>query len=189
MPSFSYLSEQDMDDLIAYLQTIGARRKPPNLVNPPQEIRDEFEEIKAEVDVNSMAAAGAGRGIYQQNCAQCHGVTGRGNGPVSLTMSKKPANFTRPFYLGYTDETWYWRIKEGVPGTRMPRWGLTLGKEQVLYLTAYLKTLPKTSQTKEDEILRIDQLDDPKTLGQNYKTITHFGDASKGRPHYGKARL
>ncbi len=186
MPSFSYLSDKEMDELVAYLQTLGAGRKLPGWVAPPQEMRDEYDAIKSHVNVNSSAAANAGRGIFMQNCAACHGIRGLGNGPISLTMEKKPANFTRPFYKNYSDAMWYWRVKEGVPGTRMPRWGQSLGKEQMLYLVAFLKTLPQDSQPAGAEIHSIEQVDDPFALDTNFKTIDNMMKTS-GNP-YGTSR-
>jgi cbb3-type cytochrome oxidase cytochrome c subunit len=175
MPSYSYLPEDEMDALVAYLQSVGAGRKLPGLIEAPQELRDEYEEIKKSVNVNSSAVANAGRGIYMQNCAQCHGINGKGNGPVSMTMLKKPANFTRPFYKNYGDAMWYWRIADGVAGTRMPRWRKALGKEQMLYLLAFLKTLPQDSQTYQEEIHGFEQIDKPEDLSQNYKYVEGLG--------------
>jgi mono/diheme cytochrome c family protein len=186
MPSFSFLSDEEMDALVAYLQTLGAGRKLPALVNPPQEIRDDFEDAAKHVNVDASASANAGRGIFMQNCAVCHGVHAMGNGPISLSMAKKPANFTRPFYKNYSDAMWYWRVKEGVPGTRMPRWGQTLGKEQMLYLVAFLKTLPQDSQPAGAEITSFAQVDNPKELDENYKTINEMMKTS-GNP-YGYSR-
>lgn len=183
MPNYSYLSEQDMDDLVAYIQTLGAGRKQPTWVTPPQELRDEYEEIKSHVDVNSSAAANAGRGIFMQNCAVCHGTGGKGNGPISTTMIKKPANFSRPFFQNYSDAMWYYRVKEGVAGTRMPRWGKTLGQEQMLYLVAFLKTLPQDHQAKGEEILDFNQVESAPMLDENYRTIE-----SLGKQVYGTSR-
>lgn len=176
MPSYTYLSETEMQALVAYLQTLGAGRKVPGVVVPPQEMRDEYDAIKSHVNVNSSAVANAGRGIYMQNCAVCHGVKGKGNGPVSMTMAKKPANFTRPFFKNYSDAMWYWRVKEGVPGTRMPRWGQTLGKEQMLYLVAFLKTLPEDEQPAGSEVTTMEQIDNPTVLDENFRNIDKMQD-------------
>lgn len=150
MPSFSYLSDEDLDDLVAFLQSLGRKRF------EDTENRKIYEAYYPEADtafwkkseehkpnINSAAAANAGAGIYRQNCAVCHGLNGLGNGPNALAMAKKPANFSRPFYKSYSDMTWYYRVAEGVPGTRMPRWKLKLEPQQMWYLVAYLKTLPQ----------------------------------------------
>lgn len=164
MPSFSYLPDQDMNDLVAYIQTLGNERQVKAYVEAPDEYRIAL--AMKTVDTNSDAAANAGRGIYTQNCAACHGLDGTGDGPNSISLEKKPANFTRPFYKQYDDAFWFYRISEGVPGTRMPRWGDggtvmdpragLLSHEQRWYLVAYLKTLPKV---QEQTIDKLDQLD------------------------------
>lgn len=150
MPSFSYLSETDLDNLVAYIQSLGRKR-----FDDPEN-RHIYEAYYPEADINlwkksehhkpnvdSATAANAGAGIFRQNCAVCHGTNGLGNGPNALAMNKKPANFTNPFFKAYSDETWYYKVAEGVPGTRMPRWKLTLEPEQMWYLVAFLKTLPQ----------------------------------------------
>lgn len=191
MPSFSYLTDEEMSDLVAYLQTVGSQRKQPAWIVPPQEIRDHFAIISQKVDVNSSAAANAGRGIFMQNCAQCHGTQGKGNGIVSITMMKKPANFTRAYYSAYSDEMWFWRISEGVPGTRMPRWGRTLGDEDMLYLVAFLKTLQANPNTPNGQLetTNFSQVESPKALSTNYYQIDLLNTgATQGHYVYGGGR-
>jgi cbb3-type cytochrome c oxidase subunit II len=131
MPSFSYLDDRDMNDLVAYIQSLGNRRSSVAYVEAPDEYQTTTEAGKKliarkTVDTNSSAAANAGRGIYTQNCAVCHGLEGWGNGPNSLSLEKKPANFSRAFFKQYPDEMWFYRISEGVAGTRMSSAGIWL---------------------------------------------------------------
>lgn len=145
MPPFGYLKEDELKALTAYIQSLGKKRLVKyERIYQPEELRKVLE--KRKVDVNSSAAANAGRGIYQQNCATCHGTHGLGNGPNAIAIAKKPANFSRPFYKDYDDVTWFWRVTEGVPGTRMPQWGKLLTEEQRWYLVAFLKTLPRENE-------------------------------------------
>lgn len=149
-----------MNDLVAYIQSLGNKRTVTAFVTPPDEYLPTTPQGRAlaagkTVDTNSDAAANAGRGIYTQNCAACHGLEGRGNGPNAITLEKKPPNLTRDFYKQYPDEFWFYRVSEGVVGTRMPRWNETLSVEQRWYLVAYLKTLPKEH---EETINSLDQL-------------------------------
>lgn len=153
MPSFSYLSDRDMNDLVGYLQTLGNMRKVEHYVEAPEEYKAVL--ARKKIDTAADASANAGRGIYTQNCAACHGMEGRGNGPNSISLEKKPANFTRPFYKQYSDDMWYYRVSEGVVGTRMPRFGEVLSEDQRWYLVAYLKTLP---QDQEQTVNSIEQL-------------------------------
>lgn len=208
MPSFSYLKDDEMKDLIAYLQTLGRerelearRRKPagheaaaghaesPSLeritwLEAPQEMRDEWKRVSKNVDTNNSAIANSGRGIFMQNCSVCHGVTGRGNGPVSSSMIKKPANLTRTYYKGFTDALYYWRLKEGVAGTRMPRWGRTLSEQQLAYLVAFIKTLPvdESATSKSVEVVNYSQLDQPNFMSQNYAQITRLSEIKDEHP-------
>ncbi len=212
MPSFSYLSERDMKDLVAYLQTLGRERelearrrgldgKPEHKevagghsaapahdrltwLEAPQEMRDEWKRVSKNVDTNNSAIANSGRGIYMQNCAVCHGVTGRGNGPISSSMIKKPANLTRPFYRAYTDALYYWRLKEGVAGTRMPRWGRSLSEQQLAYLVAFIKTLPvdPSTPTGQVEVTNYSQLDQPQLMDKNYNEIERLSELHAENP-------
>ena len=145
MPPFSYFKDDEMEALIAYIQSLGKKRiiKYQRIYRP-----DELVKLleKRNVNVNGSAEANVGRGIFQQNCATCHGTHGLGNGPNAIAIAKKPANFSRPFYKDYDDVTWYWRVSEGVPGTRMPQWGRLLTQRQIWYLVAFLKTLPRENE-------------------------------------------
>lgn len=165
MPSFSYLNDEDIGNLVAYLQTLGIKR----FEDPDN--RGVYEAYYPEADdafwkasehhkpnVDSAAAANAGAGIFRQNCAICHGTNGLGNGPNALAMNKKPANFSRPFFKSYSDKTWYYKVAEGVPGTRMPRWKLKLEPEQMWYLVAFLKTLPQDKEVIIQDYQTIDDM-------------------------------
>lgn len=145
MPPFSYLKDDEMKALVSYIQSLGKKRliKYQRIYHP-----EELEKLleKRNVNTNGSAEANAGRGIFQQNCATCHGTHGLGNGPNARAIAKKPANFSRSFYKDYDDVTWYWRVSEGVPGTRMPQWGRQLTQKQIWYLVAFLKTLPRETE-------------------------------------------
>lgn len=231
MPTYSYLKDEEMTDLIAYLQTLGRERElearrgiranqqetatskgqvsagghggtgghegawekePVAWLEAPQELRDQWKRISKNVDVDNSAIANSGRGIYMQNCAVCHGVAGRGNGPVSSSMNnQKPANFTRPMYKAFKDSLWYWRIKEGVPGTRMPRWERSLSEQQMAYLVAFLKTLPADPSVPSGQIetTNYSQLDSPDTLSGNYNEIERLQVLQHHDPYvYGGGR-
>jgi cbb3-type cytochrome c oxidase subunit II len=180
MPSFSYLTDQDMNDLVAFIQSMGDQRKPVAYVEAPDEYTSGTEAgrnllKRKTVDTNASASANAGRGIYTQNCAACHGLEARGNGPNSISLEKKPANLTRPFFKQYPDEFWFYRISEGVPGTRMPRFGEVLTEEQRWYLVAYVKTLQKDQEevvNSLDQLNKVQQVRLPVLTDQEYEPHT-----------------
>jgi mono/diheme cytochrome c family protein len=41
------------------------------------------------------ASIAAGRKIFMQRCAKCHGETGKGDGPDAIELKLHPAKFTR----------------------------------------------------------------------------------------------
>lgn len=83
--------------------------------------------------------ANQGRGLFNNECSTCHGLSGDGHGWSAYSMTKRPANFHEEKFADYTTDAWFWRISVGVPGTQMPVWEKTLGADQRLYLAAYLK--------------------------------------------------
>jgi cbb3-type cytochrome oxidase cytochrome c subunit len=192
MPSFSYLSERDMNDLVAYLQCLGNRREVHSFVEAP----DEYQKTtpagmalhnRKTVDTAASASANAGRGIYTQNCAVCHGLEGYGNGPNATSLEKKPPNFSRPYYKQYSDEFWFYRVSEGVAGTRMPRWTEVLTEEQRWYLVAYLKTLPQDQEITINSLKQIDKIEDvrlPKLSNQQFEPH-HGGHGGHGEESEG----
>jgi len=140
MPSYSYLPDAEIRDLVAYIQSLGTRNTKAwetRDVNIPEKYRN----LKSPFP-GSPSAAAAGRGIFNQNCSACHGFDGRANVPLAKVFYPKPAaNFHLPRYRDFTDGHWYNKIAQGIPGTRMPRWELTLNEEQIWYVAEYLKSL------------------------------------------------
>jgi mono/diheme cytochrome c family protein len=77
----------------------------------------------------------AARGIYMDDCAQCHGEHGKGDGPKALMHSLAPADLTDTRHMNtVTDGEIFFQISEGrkpMPSfkkrlTEDQRWGLVL---------------------------------------------------------------
>lgn len=89
--------------------------------------------LTATLTLTAVAAHGAqadGGGLYRAHCASCHGVEGRGNGPVGPMMRKQPPDLTQLTRRngGLFPEARIRRIVDGREveshGTReMPVWG------------------------------------------------------------------
>lgn len=139
MPSFAFLSNRDLTDLIAFIQSLGANRKLTDPYTPPEEFNRALK-LKT-VDLDSSRSIQVGHGLYRQECSACHGKEGRGNGPASWVMTTKPADFSQGKYNNFSDLYWFYRISEGSPASGMPRWMEALSADQRWYLVAYLKTL------------------------------------------------
>jgi mono/diheme cytochrome c family protein/plastocyanin len=103
----------------------------------------------------------AGRQLYQQNCAACHGETGKGEGVMAPSLKKTPMpgmqmtrqesltghetvapiDFTdAKNMLGASDAILEGKIIRGGMGTGMPYWGPILTSEQIQALIDYLWT-------------------------------------------------
>lgn len=90
----------------------------------------------------SPARAGPeeGRAIYVAKCQACHGASGKGDGPASRALPKKPKDFTTAEYWATaTDEGVQAVILQGMPGTIMR--GFPMAPEQLTDLVAYLRSL------------------------------------------------
>lgn len=77
-----------------------------------------------------------GQGIYQAQCAMCHGAEGAGNGPAGMGLDPPPRNFkeAKGWTNARTPVGTYETITKGIEGTSMPafanlpaedRWALT----------------------------------------------------------------
>lgn len=84
----------------------------------------------------------AGKKIFEDNCAACHGIKGDGNGPAARAISgAKPRNFvSEPFKYGATDEAVSKTISEGVKGSAMPPWA-HLSKADIAAVVTYIRSL------------------------------------------------
>lgn len=80
--------------------------------------------------------------IYQQYCANCHGVTGKGDGPMAASLRIQPADFTDTAHASYySDRGRLWIIQNGIHGTPMVGWSDTLGAEGTMHVYAYVQSL------------------------------------------------
>lgn len=87
-----------------------------------------------------------GKQLYNQQCAACHGVDGRGEGEAAYLLYPKPRDFVAARYRFVstwervaTDQDLFDTISRGMPGSSMPSWG-HLPAEQRWALVHYIKT-------------------------------------------------
>jgi cytochrome c oxidase cbb3-type subunit I/II len=166
MPAFAYLSDQEVDDLVAYLHTLGsADLDPAGFQSPiPEEFRDA---ANPNMDLMTQVAAGydyandqyngdatlgeewaslfdEGKTLFAQKCLPCHGCSGNGQGAYARQTLAHPANlherisnFPQPTPEAYH----FWRVHEGVPGTMMPPWGWSLDEDTIWKIATYEMSL------------------------------------------------
>jgi mono/diheme cytochrome c family protein len=86
------------------------------------------------------AAIERGQKLYQQFCANCHGKTGQGDGPLAAALKPKPANLAER--AGHhTDGDFAWKIANG-RGV-MPGFKDQLQENQIWEVTHFIQSLGK----------------------------------------------
>ena len=122
MPAFAKLPELDRWALVAHVESLSSRfakqKDAPEIVTVPP--RPAPSDAARERGKKAYAAAG---------CPQCHGDSGRGDGPKAAELKDargnpvKPSDFTAPFtwISGSAPEQLYRTMMTGVGGTPMPQ--------------------------------------------------------------------
>ncbi len=77
---------------------------------------------------------------YRGACANCHGVPGRGPGPVNQSMLPFPPDLASA-YEDYNSKELFWIIYNGLKFTGMPSWPGDGRKDEVWSLVAFLDRL------------------------------------------------
>jgi mono/diheme cytochrome c family protein len=89
------------------------------------------------------ASVERGKVVYKEYCAQCHGATGKGDGPAASGLEPKPARHASMQFDRLPMEYLYNVINHGGRSVgkspAMPYWGLTIGQQGVADVIAYLK--------------------------------------------------
>ncbi|MAE70858.1 MAG: hypothetical protein CME06_10365, partial [Gemmatimonadetes bacterium] len=150
MPSWAHLGETDRWALVHFSKSLADRAlvvppsKPPGL-----EEGDGGEGVIAlpPAPANTRMSRERGAGLFEKNCAPCHGPRGRANGPNAGPMvdaAGRPTpvrDLSQGVFKGSsTPENLYRRIVGGIPGTPMPAFPQLIG-EEAWDLAHFLPTL------------------------------------------------
>jgi mono/diheme cytochrome c family protein len=96
-----------------------------------------------------------GKYVYAKYCAVCHGNEGKADGFNTYNLDPKPRDLTEQHYLSeFSDERLIQIISSGGRGTNkspsMPPYGWTLGKNDIAYVAAFVRTfMPPDSLKKK----------------------------------------
>ncbi|MGC8779319.1 MAG: c-type cytochrome [Anaerolineae bacterium] len=84
----------------------------------------------------------AGRQLYAQNCAPCHGQTGKGDGPTASGLNVPPTAFADYNVVAGLSFTEMFSVtKNGRMARMMPPWGSRLSDQQIWDAVGYAWTL------------------------------------------------
>jgi cytochrome c oxidase cbb3-type subunit 2 len=132
-------------------------------------LKETVEALQAKVDgLTRKTELERGRNVYFQACLPCHGIRGDGRGPAATGFDPAPRNFRRGVYKFRTtvsgalplDEDLERTVREGLPGTEMPRWKDVLSEHDIRSVVQYVKSFspyfedPKSRPLPKD-IVRI----------------------------------
>jgi len=151
MPNFSYLSDQDLQDIKAYIEGLGNRNLETQDFQP---LVPELYSGRENIYNNTIANANSsnesrteyadliavGKILFAQRCLPCHGASGIGQGPYARHVNQHPANLNDRISNFPGVDYHFWRVMEGVPGTAMPPWKLSITEEAIWKIISYEKT-------------------------------------------------
>lgn len=94
----------------------------------------------------SAAALAAGKSLFENNCAACHGVSGRGDGTVRFLLRIPPADLTAGVAAQRSDGYIYATIRNG--SIVMPSYADAMSPVERWRVVLYLRSLQKKVSEK-----------------------------------------
>ena len=81
----------------------------------------------------------SGKVIYSTICIRCHGIEGKGDGPMKFTPPA--ADLTSPAVQGKLDARLFKSVHDGKSNTAMGAWREALTDDEIWDVLAYVRTL------------------------------------------------
>ena len=140
MPSWRSLDERSRQDVIAYIKTFAPRfasEQPQKPITIPPDPGYSDESVKR------------GAAVYQKyNCSQCHGASGRGDGPSAHELKDDWGNAIVPYDLtkgharcGDKSTDLYRAFMTGLSGTPMPTFADSMSPSDAWDLVHFIQSL------------------------------------------------
>ncbi|HXY14153.1 MAG TPA: cytochrome c [Terriglobales bacterium] len=112
----------------------------------PWVVPEEYKSLKSPL-VQSESNLNAARKLYREDCAQCHGQTGKGDGPEAWMHRPAPADLSEANRMGHiTDGEMFYQITEG--RRPMPAFKNRLTEDQRWQLVLLLRSFSQPSSPK-----------------------------------------
>ncbi len=151
MPSFEFLSDQELADMSAYIFNLGDRVAAEWMILSPGPYASVTDTIPMPI-TNTVVPAQAngwavwsgsnlqtGKEIYIRNCLTCHGCSGNGLGHYAGKVVVTPADFKQEPFRSMPDDQWFWHVSEGIQGSVMPPWKESMSEEERWYVIRYIQ--------------------------------------------------
>lgn len=152
MPSFAFLSDEELDAMAAYLFNLGDRVAAEYMILPPAPYANQADPLSyPAIKPDSNQPQGwptwedselqAGKELYVTRCMTCHGCAGNGLGTYAGTLIVTPADFKQEPFRNMPDEQWFWHVSEGIQGTVMPPWKESLTEDERWQVIRYVQQI------------------------------------------------
>lgn len=89
----------------------------------------------------TSAVVAQGQQAYLQTCADCHGSSGKGDGPWAISHRGRIPDLGSPHLDVHTDGEIYWWITRGIPELSMPGRDQELNEDQRWQLVNFIRSL------------------------------------------------
>jgi len=160
MPPWSHLTEETRWGLVHFIKSFSQNPFEIGEDHQPQSPTDRPSgrvQVPAEPPYTLQAEARA-RELYARDCANCHGPTGRGDGPKSQEDSEgfpvRPRDLSAGIYKGSPEpQEVYKRIAAGQPGSPMPSHHHLYGND-AWHLAHWVLSLSSEQQRERMEMKR-----------------------------------
>jgi DMSO reductase family type II enzyme heme b subunit len=161
------LSESEIGTVADYVQTFGRFFSQEGYGTTPID-------VPGRVNPSPESIA-RGRELYlgEIECARCHGLEGRGDGPSAFELTDNagniiyPADLTQPwrFRGGAEPEDIYLRLQTGLTGSPMPSFADALSAEDTWHLVNYILSLSANASSEPALLLASEFIDGPLPTG------------------------
>lgn len=89
-----------------------------------------------------------GMALYTQHCVSCHGVAGRGNGPLATTMQPRPPDLSEPHTALHTAGDMFSWLTHGKPASPMPGFSHVMSEEDRWDAINFVRTFSSGYQAR-----------------------------------------
>jgi putative copper resistance protein D len=128
-----------------------------------------------------------GAQAFATHCTGCHGLQGKGDGPLARSLPKPPVDLlTEPHTARHTPGDFFHWISHGIPGSGMPGFAQTLDEEARWDVINFLHALNRGFDARILRAASIPFQPQPRLGAPDFDYTTRDGSQSSLRAAYGK---